>query len=74
MAFLDEARGQIPAYNINRCNVHKWLQTQADLTDQELRDAAAAVSISAVMRAMQKRGYPFKRTSVERHINGECSC
>ena len=74
MSFIDEARGNIAAYHLNRCSIHRWLQTQDDLTDEDLRAAAAETSVAAVMRAMQRRGFPYKRSSVERHFNRECSC
>lgn len=73
MAFIDEAREHDPA-NQNRCNVHHWLETQDDLTAASLIEAREATSVVAVMKAMNGRGYPYKRTSVERHFRGECSC
>lgn len=74
MAFLDEARGHISAYHQNRCSVHAWLETQDDLNDTILLAAIEATSRAAVVKAMQGRGFPYKRTSVERHFRGECSC
>ena len=70
--FLDEVKATIST--TPRCGVAKWLATQADLTDRELREAAGQFSVAATHRAMIARGYDLSRTTVERHIAGVCSC
>lgn len=73
-AFLDEVQAQAVAVSVVRCSVTKWLETQADLTDKGLREAAEAVNVASVHRAMQTRGYLQGRSAVERHMNGNCAC
>lgn len=73
MSFLDEAKASIQNRD-PRCSVTRFLLTQEDLTDADLRSASAAVSIAAAHRALQLRGFTYRRQTLERHISGSCSC
>lgn len=73
MSFLEEVQSHAPKRDL-RCSVTRWLDTQTDLTDADVREAAAAVNVASVHRALQGRGFQAGRQSVERHINGSCSC
>lgn len=73
MSFLDEVLATNPPLD-NSCGVAKWLTTQADLTDADIRGAAAEVSVASVHRAILNRGYSLGFQSVQRHMDGSCGC
>lgn len=72
MSFIDEARATV--VQESRCGVAKWLATQEDVTDSEIREAGVMYSAAAAHKAMVARGFRLARGSVERHLSGKCSC
>lgn len=73
MSFLEEAQAQGQKTG-PQCSVRKWLDSQSEVSDADLREAAREVSAAAAWRALAARGFTERRHSLERHIRGECAC
>lgn len=72
MSFLEEVKALEPV--TIRCGVAKWLTTQTEITDDDIRQAAREVTVKSTHLALANRGFKLARNALERHLNGACSC
>lgn len=76
MAFIDEVKTEAEKTKRIRCSVAIWLETQPDVSDEDLRAAADEPGTTAMLihGAMKGRGYTATYAPVQRHLRGDCSC